>query len=46
MHVAAEAGASAAALQIPPESAAWRVRNKAAAAALVVTMIGLWIYYR
>jgi SSS family solute:Na+ symporter len=41
---AASAGTSV--LHVAPESPAWRRRNQAAAAVLVVTMIGLWIFYR
>jgi hypothetical protein len=44
--VGAAAGPSAAALHLPPESEAWRRRNKVAAAVLIVAMIALWIYYR
>jgi len=46
MDVGAAAGPSAAALQLPPESEAWRRRNKVAAAVLIGARIALWIYYR
>jgi SSS family solute:Na+ symporter len=45
-HEPAAAPAGAPALHVAPETPAWRRRNQTAAAVLVVTMIGLWIYYR
>ena len=43
---AAAAAGSAPGLQAAPVAPQWRGRNQAAAAVLVVVMIGLWIYYR
>jgi hypothetical protein len=40
------AAPGAAAPPLAHESEAWRRRNRAAAALLVVTMVGLWVYYR
>ena len=46
VDLSAAAGPSAAVLSLPPESEAWKRRNKILAGVLVVTMIALWIYYR